>query len=157
LAKTNITEGAAAPDFTLPDADGIDWRLSDRRGTTVVLLFYPRDNTPVCTRQLCSVRDHWSDYQATGAEVIAVSSDSVESHKNFARKYSLPLRLLSDLGGKVSTEYGMNSWVPGRAARGVVVIDKEGKVAYHKVQPLSLFRPSDEDVLQAIKDAGQGK
>ena len=154
MGKTNITEGSAAPDFTLPDSDGIDWRLSDRRGTTVVLLFYPRDNTPVCTRQLCSVRDHWSDYQATGAEVIAISSDSVESHKNFARKYSLPLRLLSDVGGKVSTEYSMNSWVPGRSARGVVVIDKKGKIAYHKVQPLSLFRPADEDVLEAIRKAG---
>lgn len=127
------------------------WRLSERLGETVVLLFYPRDNTPVCTRQLCSVRDHWSDYQATGAEIVGISSDSVESHKNFLRKYSLPLRLLSDVGGKVSSQYGMSSWVSGRAARGVVVIDREGKIAYHKVQPLSLFRPADHDVLEAIR------
>lgn len=155
MGKTNLTEGSAAPDFTLPDADGTDWRLSEHVGTTVVLLFYPRDNTPVCTRQLCSVRDHWSDYQETGAEVIAISSDSVESHKQFAEKHSLPLRLLSDVGGKVSTQYGMNSWVPGRAARGVVVIDKEGRIAHHKVQPLSLFRPADDDVLEAIRKAGK--
>jgi thioredoxin-dependent peroxiredoxin len=154
MGKTNVGEGSPAPDFSLPDAEGAEWRLSEHLGTTVVLLFYPRDNTPVCTRQLCSVRDHWSDYQETGAEVIAISSDSVESHKNFARKHSLPLRLLSDIGGKVSTQYGMNSWVPGRAARGVVVIDKDGRIAHHKVQALSLFRPADDDVLEAIRKAG---
>ena len=145
--------GEAAADFTLKDGDGNDWRLSDHRGNTVVLLFYPGDNTPVCTRQMCSVRDHWSEYQATGAEVVGISTDTVESHQGFAEKHSLPLRLLSDPDGKVSAEYGMKSWLPGRSARGVVVIDKKGKVAYSKVQPLSLFRPADQDVLDAIRKA----
>ena len=142
-----------ALDFSLKDGDGSNWTLSDRRGKTVVLLFYPGDNTPVCTRQMCSVRDHWSEYQATGAEVIGISTDTVESHQGFAEKHSLPLRLLSDPDGKVSAQYGMKSWLPGRSARGVVVIDKEGKIAYSKVQALSLFRPADEDVLQAIRQA----
>lgn len=135
----------------LSDSEGVEWRLSAHQGKNVVLLFYPRDNTPVCTRQLCSVRDHWSEYQATGAEIVGISSDPVESHKEFARKYSLPLRLLSDLGGNVSAQYGMQSWIKGRSARGVVVIDKKGKIAYIKVQALSLFKPADEDVLAAIK------
>jgi len=100
------------------------------------------------------VRDHWSEYQATGAEVAGISTDTVESHKGFAEKNELPLRLLSDPDGKVSAAYGMKSWLPGRAARGIVVIDKDGKIAYQKVQALSLFRPSDEDVLAAIKLAG---
>ena len=143
-----------APDFKLKDGDGNDWALSHHRGRTVVLLFYPGDNTPVCTAQLCSVRDHWSEYQATGAEVVGVSTDSVESHKGFAEKNELPLRLLSDPDREVSTAYDMKSWLPGRSARGVVVIDKEGKVAYLKAQPLSLFKPADEDVLAAIKAAG---
>ena len=145
--------GSKAPDFTLNDGDGNNWNLSDHRGTTVVLLFYPGDNTPVCTRQMCSVRDHWSEYQATGAEVVGISTDTVESHQGFAEKHSLPLRLLSDPDGKVSAQYDMKSWLPGRSARGVVVIDKDGKIAYSKVQPVSLFRPADEDVLQAIKQA----
>lgn len=145
--------GDAAPDFTLKDGDGNDWSLMDQRGKTVVLLFYPGDNTPVCTKQLCSVRDHWSEYQTTGAEVVGISTDSVESHERFAEKYELPLKLLSDPDGGVSAKYGMKSWLPGRAARGVVVIDKEGKIAYHKVQPISLLRPADEDVLNAIRDA----
>jgi peroxiredoxin Q/BCP len=146
--------GNTATDFTLKDGDGNDWTLSNYKGHTVVLLFYPGDNTPVCTRQLCSVRDHWSEYQATGAEVVGISTDTAESHKGFAEKNELPLRLLSDPDGKVSSAYGMKSWLPGRSARGVVVIDREGKIAYHKVQALSLFRPADEDVLEAIRKAG---
>lgn len=146
--------GDKAPDFTLTDGDGKDWALSNYKGRTVVLLFYPGDNTPVCTAQLCSVRDHWSEYQATGAEVVGISTDTVESHKGFAEKNQLPLRLLADTDRRVSTMYDMKSWLPGRSARGVVVIDKMGKIAYHKAQPVSLFRPADEDVLAAIAKAG---
>lgn len=146
--------GSEAPDFTIKDGDGKPWSLSDHRGRVAVLLFYPGDNTPVCTAQLCSVRDHWSEYQATGAEVVGISTDSVASHKGFAEKNELPLRLLSDTDGKVSAAYGMKSWLPGRSARGVVVINKEGKIAYHKVQALSLFKPADSEVLAAIAKAG---
>lgn len=146
-----MDQGSIAPNFTLSDGEGIEWTLSDHLGKVVVLMFYPRDNTPVCTKQLCSVRDHWSEYQETGAEVVGISSDSVESHKGFAEKYSLPFRLLADSGGKISSTYGAASWISGRAARGVVVIDREGKIAYHKIQPISLFRPADDDVLAAIK------
>ncbi len=145
-----MKNGALAPDFTLVDGDGNNWTFSDHKGKPVVLLFYPADNSPVCTAQLCSVRDHWSEYQATGAEVVGISTDSVESHKGFAEKNELPLRLLADADGKVSATYGMKSWIPGRSARGVVVIDGDGKAVYHKVQTVSLFKPSDDDVLAAI-------
>lgn len=146
--------GSKAPEFTLRDGNGSEWSLGNYIGRTVVLLFYPGDNTPVCTAQLCSVRDHWSEYQATGAEVVGISTDTVESHAGFAEKNQLPLRLLSDPDGKVSASYDMKSWLPGRSARGVVVIDKSGKIAYHKVQAISLFKPSDADVLSAIAKAG---
>ena len=154
MEGSNAQVGNAAPNFTLADGNGAEWQLSEHRGKTVLLLFYPRDDTPVCTRQLCSVRDHWSDYESTGAEVVAISSDSVESHKKFAAKHSLPIRLLADHDGRVSKQYGMASWVPGRSARGIVVIDKDGKIAYEKVQPLSIFRPKDDEVLEAIRKAG---
>lgn len=142
-----------APDFTLKDDSGNEWNLADQKGKTVVLLFYPGDNTPVCTKQLCSVRDNWEDYQKTGAEVVGISTDTAESHKDFAAKHDLPLTLLSDASGEVSAEYGMKSWLPGRSARGVVVIDKEGIIRHHQVQSLSLFRPKDDEVLAAIKKA----
>lgn len=147
--------GEPAKEFTLKDADGDDWRLCDHRGRVVVLIFYPADNSPVCTAQMCSVRDHWSEYQATGAEVVGISTDSVESHRGFAEKNQLPLKLLADTDRKVSEMYGMKSWLPGRSARGVVVIDREGRIAYHKVEPISLFRPADADVLAAIKSIDQ--
>jgi peroxiredoxin Q/BCP len=148
-----MTIGDTAPDFTLKDGDGNDWTLSDRRGKVVVLMFYPGDDTPVCTKEMCSVRDHWSDYQATGAEVVGISTDSVDSHEKFSEKYDLPLRLLSDGEGKVRDLYGANSLLPGRTARAEFVIDAAGKLAYQKVRPIGLFRPSDDDVLTAIKAA----
>ena len=145
--------GEKAPDFTLKDGDGNDWKLSEQHGKIVVLLFYPGDNTPVCTKQLCSVRDNWEDYQKTGAEVVGISTDSAESHNKFAEKYDLPLTLLSDEKGELLEKYDMKSWLPNRSARGVVVIDKNGKIAYHKVQSLSLLRPKDDEVLEAIEKA----
>ena len=145
--------GEKAPDFTLKDLNGEDWNLRDHAGKIVVLLFYPGDNTPVCTAQLCSVRDNWSDYQATGAEVVGISTDSADSHKSFADQHSLTLNLLADEKGEVVEKYEMKSWLPGRSARGVVVVDKNGNLAYHKVQSLSLFKPSDDEVLDAIRQA----
>jgi peroxiredoxin Q/BCP len=152
--QTGTQIGDRAPDFTLADARGEEWRLSDKRGKVVVLLFYPGDETPVCTKQLCSVRDRWEDYAATGAEVVGISTDSAASHEKFAAHHELPLRLLADVKGEVSKAYDALSWFPGRSARAVVVIDASGLIAYRKVQPLSLFRPKDDEVLDAIRDAG---
>lgn len=145
--------GVPAPDFTLKDGDGKDWKLADKRGSVVVLLFYPGDETPICTRQMCSVRDRWEDYSATGAEVVGLSTDSVESHKKFAEHHELPLRLLSDSSGEVANLYGARSLIPGKVARSVFVIDAEGVIRYRDVRRLGLLRPKDDEVLQAIEDA----
>jgi peroxiredoxin Q/BCP len=142
--------GARAPDFTLPDGEGQPWRLSDQLGKVVVLLFYPGDETPICTKQMCSVRDRWEDYAATGALVVGISTDTVESHKKFAEHHGLPLRLLADADGLVSRAYGARSLLPGRTARSVFVIDAEGILRHRKVQPLGLFRPKDDDILKEI-------
>jgi len=150
-----IQEGSTAPDFALQDGDGANWRLSDQRGKVVVLLFYPGDETPICTRQMCSVRDRWEDYAATGAEVVGISTNSVESHKSFAAHHELPLRLLADVDRKVADLYGANSMIPGKVARSVFVIDPQGVLSYRDVRPLGLFRPKDDDIIAAIKSAGQ--
>ncbi len=149
----SIEIGNRAPDFALTDQFGGEWRLSAQTGKTVVLLFYPADNTPVCTKQMCAVRDNWADYQATGAEVVGISTDSAQSHQKFAAKYDLPLRLLADEAGEVTKTYDVKSWLPNRSARAVVVIDKNGTIRHHKVQNLSILRPKDDDILQAIKKA----
>jgi peroxiredoxin Q/BCP len=145
--------GARAPDFTLQDGNGEQWRLSEQRGKIVVLLFYPGDETPICTRQMCSVRDRWDDYATTGAEVVGISTDSVESHKEFAEHHELPLRLLSDPSGGVSNLYGARSLIPGKVARSVFVIDGNGIIRYRDVRPLGLFRPKDDEVIAAIREA----
>jgi peroxiredoxin Q/BCP len=146
-------EGSPAPDFALRDGDGAKWRLSEQRPKIVVLLFYPGDETPICTRQMCSVRDRWADYAATGAEVVGLSTNTVDSHKNFAEHHNLPLRLLADSEGKVADAYGARSLIPGKVARSVFVIDRNGVIRYRDVRPLGLFRPRDDDIIQAIRDA----
>src|SRR5678815_3968136 len=131
--------GTPAPDFTLPDGKGASWKLSEQRGKVVVLLFYPGDETPICTRQMCSVRDRWDEYAATSAEVVGISADSVESHQKFADNHKLPLRLLSDGDQKVANLYGARSLIPGKVARSVFVIDAQGIIRHRKVQPLGLL------------------
>lgn len=150
---TSLQVGERAPDFKLRDGNDDQWSLADHRGKTVVLLFYPGDETPICTKQMCSVRDRWEDYSSTGAEVVGISTDSVESHKKFAEHHQLPLRLLSDASGEVAKQYGAQSLIPGKVARSVFVIDREGVVRYRDVRPLGLFRPKDDDVLKAITAA----
>jgi len=151
--SATATVNAPAPDFTLKDGNAADWRLSDHRGKVVVLLFYPGDETPVCTRQMCSLRDRWDDYLATGAEVVGISSDSIESHKKFAEHHDLPLRLLSDSDGTVSRLYGARSLIPGRVARAIFVIDAKGMLRYSDVRPIGLFKPKDDDNIAAIRAA----
>jgi len=146
-------EGKTAPDFVLQDSGGAPWRLSDQRGKVVVLLFYPGDETPICTRQMCSVRDRWEDYAATGAEVVGISTNTVDSHKRFAEHHDLPLRLLADVDRKVADLYGAQSLIPGKVARSVFVIDARGIVRHRDVRPLGLFRPKDDDVIAAIRKA----
>jgi len=151
MTKPNLN--SPAPDFSLPDGEGNQWRLFEHRGKVVVLLFYPGDETPICTAQLCSVRDRWEDYVATGAEVVGISKDSVESHRKFAEHHELPLRLLSDLNGEVSELYGARSLIPGKVARSVFVIDPQGILRYADVRPLGLFKPKDDATIAEIRAA----
>lgn len=140
--------GQMAPAIDLPDGDGKRWRLVDHRGKIVVLLFYPGDETPVCTKQLCSVRDNWERYVETGAEVIGINTDSVEKHRSFVANHKLPLRLLSDANEMVVRAYDMKGLFGTR--RGVVVIDPKGYINYRRVV-VPVFRPSDDEVIQAIR------
>lgn len=153
MNKQKAQVGAEAEDFTLRDGAGAEWRLNDHRGKVVVLLFYPGDETPVCTRQMCSLRNHWPDYAATGAEIVGISTDSVESHRSFAKNHSLPLRLLSDPERKVADSYGARSLIPGKVARSVFVIDANGRIRHRDVRPIGLFRPKDDEIIKAIREA----
>lgn len=141
--------GCLAPDFELKDAADQAWRLADQRGKPVGLIFYPKDETPVCTRQMCSMRDRWQDYEATGAEVVGVSVGSVESHRKFAAHHNLPQRLLADEHGEVTKLYRVQALFGG-SQRAVVVIDKDGIIRSH-TSVFPIFRPSDDEVIAAIR------
>ncbi|MDO4270648.1 MAG: thioredoxin-dependent thiol peroxidase [Eubacteriales bacterium] len=131
--------GTKAPDFTLNDKNGTPVRLSDFLGKKVVLYFYPKDNTPGCTRQACAFAQHYGDFEASNAAVIGVSKDSAASHLKFADKYELPFVLLSDPEHAVIEAYG--AWqekkLYGKVGMGVVrstyLIDEQGVI--EKVMP----------------------
>jgi thioredoxin-dependent peroxiredoxin len=149
-----LEAGATAPDFTLPDQDGNEVTLSDLRGETIVLYFYPRADTPGCTTQACGVRDRSGEYDDAGARVIGVSPDEVEAIAKFAGKFDLEFTLLADADHAVAESYG--AWgeksMYGKKYMGVqratFVIDPEGKIAkvFPKVQP----KKHDDLVLKAL-------
>jgi len=126
----SLSAGQPAPDFTLPGANG-DVRLSDYQGDkAVVLYFYPKDGTPVCTREACHFRDAYEDFTGAGAEVIGVSTDSAASHDEFSKEHRLPFVLLSDPGGKVAKQYGVAKTLGLLPGRVTFVIDKTGTVRH---------------------------
>jgi thioredoxin-dependent peroxiredoxin len=138
-----VAEGQPAPDFELTSDSGETVRLSDLRGKPVVLYFYPKDDTPGCTTQACSIRDEWSEFERAGAVVLGVSPDSEGSHAKFRQKYGLPFTLLADPDHQLAEQYGF--WVEKRnygkkymgVERSTVVIDSEGNVArvFRRVKP----------------------
>ncbi|MCI6248070.1 MAG: thioredoxin-dependent thiol peroxidase [bacterium] len=138
-----LTPGTPAPDFTLPDQSGNPVRLSDFRGKTVVLYFYPKDNTPGCTRQACAFAAAYEAFRSRNAVVIGVSKDSAASHQRFAAKYDLPFVLLSDPERQAIEAYGVwqEKKMCGKVSMGVVrstyVIDGDGVIrhALPKVKP----------------------
>jgi peroxiredoxin Q/BCP len=138
-----LSPGDAAPDFELPADDGSTVRLADLRGKRVVLYFYPKDDTPGCTAQACSLRDAQADFDRVGAIVLGVSPDSVESHAKFRDKYALGFRLLSDRDHSAADAYG--AWGEktnyGKTSMGIIrsafVIGEDGKIvlAKYNVKP----------------------
>ncbi len=131
-----IEIGKKAPDFTLNDQDGNSRKLSDYRGKPVVLYFYPKDDTPGCTKEACSFRDNIDSFKKKGIEVLGVSADDEISHIKFRKKYDLPFDLLADTEKKAVEKYGV--WVEknmyGRKkwgiARKTFIIDPDGKIAH---------------------------
>lgn len=151
-----LEAGASAPDFILPDQDGNEVSLSELRGETIVLYFYPHADTPGCTTQACGVRDRRIDYRAAGARVLGVSPDSVEDVKKFAAKFDLDFTLLADADHAVADAYG--AWVEksmyGKKYMGVqratFIVDPNGKIA--KVFPKVSPKTHDEVVLEALAE-----
>lgn len=137
------TIGSEAPGFTLQDQNGKEHSLSSYKGKWVLIYFYPKDDTPGCTKQACAIRDAWAEFEKMNCIVLGISTDGEKSHKKFEEKYTLPFTLLADTEKTVVHAYGV--WAPkkfmGREFLGTLrtsfVIDPEGKIAkvYEKVKP----------------------
>jgi peroxiredoxin Q/BCP len=126
-----LQPGDPAPDFTLPDGDGKMVSLADFRGRNeVVLFFYPKDNTPGCTREACSFRDSFEAFCDAGAEVIGISSDSGDSHRQFAQRFRLPFVLLSDPEGTARARYGVAKTLGILPGRVTFLIDRQGIIRF---------------------------
>jgi peroxiredoxin Q/BCP len=124
-----VEEGKPAPDFELESDSGETVKLSDLRGKPVVLYFYPKDDTPGCTRQACGIRDFYGEFERAGAVVLGVSADTQASHERFKSKYSLPFTLLADPEHRLAEPYGVGKEGKRSYERSTFVIDAEGNVA----------------------------
>ena len=150
-----LSDGEAAPDFTLTSDAGESVSLSDFRGRPVVLYFYPRDDTPGCTKQARGIGDTWGEFERSGAVVLGVSADSAKSHAKFREKYGLPFTLLADEDHAVAEQYG--TWVEKNFAgkkymgieRSTFVIDEDGNIA----KIMRRVKPNEHagDVLEALR------
>jgi peroxiredoxin len=142
--------GSVAPDFTLPSTGG-QITLSERlKNRAVLLVFYPGDDTPVCTRQLCDYRDHLADFEGLGVDVLAINPQPLASHERFAKKHGLSFPLLSDDGGRVCKSYGAVGLL-GMTKRALVLIDRSGRIRWRHTD-LPIFRRSAEELRSKISE-----
>lgn len=152
-----LAAGSAAPDFELSDQDGDIHSIEDYRGQWVVLYFYPKDDTPGCTTEACEFRDNIFAFREKNSQILGVSLDDEESHKEFSEKHGLPFPLLADSQGNVADAYGVKSRMMGItvAKRQTFLIDPDGNIArhYEKVDPEAHSKQvlADLDLLQSTR------
>jgi thioredoxin-dependent peroxiredoxin len=156
---SGIQVGDKAPDFSLPSQSGAEVRLRDRLGQRVIVLyFYPKDDTPGCTKEACAFRDSYEVFTDAGADVIGISSDSVDKHATFAGRHSLPFTLLSDQGAKVRKSYGVPSVLGLLPGRVTYVIDQAGTVRSIINSMTQIDHHINEalDMVRKLQDGEQG-
>ena len=155
--KLKLKEGDPAPDFTAPTNGGGTLTLSELRGKNVVLFFYPKDNTPGCTKEVCGIRDNFAELKKLGVVVLGVSTDSVKSHDKFVEKFQLPYTLVADVDKKIVEAYGV--WGPQTfmgikytgTTRATFLIGPDGKIRriWPKVKP----QEHAAEILEAVRAA----
>jgi len=152
--ELTLKEGDPAPDFSAPASGGSTIALADLRGKNVILYFYPKDDTPGCTKEACAFRDHFAEFKKKGAVVLGVSTDPVKAHDKFVEKYKLPFTLLADVDKKIVNDYGVwgEKTFMGRKYLGVYrvtfLIDPEGRIK--KIWPQVKPGEHAQEVLAAL-------
>ncbi|HEY8638501.1 MAG TPA: peroxiredoxin [Solirubrobacteraceae bacterium] len=150
MAKVDI--GDAAPDFELEGTEGA-FKLSEHRGERVVLLFYPGDETPVCTKQFCSYRDNQADMAQLGATIVGISAQDLDSHRRFTEHHGLTVPLLADADKAVAKAYGVTAPIVG-TRRAVFVVDEEGIIRHRHVHALGLDFQATDELREALDKLG---
>ena len=135
-----------APPFVLQDSDGNSFNLEAQAGRKILLVFYPGDNTPVCTAQLCDYRDGIEAFQGLGVDVVGISNDSAESHRKFSQKHHFPFTLLT----AVAALYGSRGMLGIK--RSVFLVDESGVIRYMHIESLPVFRRKREELIEVIKN-----
>jgi peroxiredoxin Q/BCP len=139
-----------APPFVLQDSDGNSFNLEAQAGRKILLVFYPGDNTPVCTAQLCDYRDGIEAFQGLGVDVVGISNDSAESHRKFSQKHHFPFTLLTDADRAVAALYGSRGMLGIK--RSVFLVDESGVIRYMHIESLPVFRRKREELIEVIKN-----
>ncbi|MEE4216412.1 MAG: peroxiredoxin [Xanthomonadales bacterium] len=143
-----LNTGDKAPLFALQDDQGETFELEQHLGEKILLVFYPGDDTPVCTRQLCDYRDGIEAFEGLGVSVVGISGDSGESHRKFREKHDLPFTLLSDPDLSVAAQYDSKGMLGMK--RSVFLVDEQGVIRYRHVESVAVFRRKREELLEAI-------
>jgi peroxiredoxin Q/BCP len=138
-----------APQFSLPDSEGNTFSLADQAGRKTLLVFYPGDNTPVCTKQLCDYRDGIEAFEGLGVDVVGISNDNAETHREFSQKHRLPFRLLTDADLEVAGQYDSKGLMGMK--RSIFLVDETGVIRYRHVESVPLFRRKREELLEVIE------
>jgi peroxiredoxin Q/BCP len=147
--------GDKAPDFSLPASDGNTYSIKQYKGNSnIVLVFYPGDETPTCTKQLCDYRDGWGQFKKYDATVLGISTNDMAAHKSFVNKYDFQFPLLEDKDLKVCKAYDvmMLGGLIRMTQRAVFIIDKEGVIRYKHVEVLPIFRRTKEELLKKLAE-----
>ncbi len=150
-----LTISDTAPDFELMDEQGQPFRLSDQRGEKLLLVFYPGDDTPVCTKQMCDYRDGVEAFTDLGVRVVGISNDDADSHRKFKAKHGLPFTLLTDDDLQVASQYGSKGLLGMK--RSVWLLNEDGRILYCHVESLALFRRKREEILEALREEGENE
>lgn len=145
----SLKVGNKVPDFSLVADNGKPYKLSSKIKNKTLLVFYPGDGTPVCTNQFADLRDNASKFDDLKVEIIGISTNDTKSHKSFKEKHKLPFTLLSDSEGSVAQDYDCYGWFGTK--RGVFLIDKDMELKYSRVESVSIFKRTSEELIESIK------
>lgn len=154
MKQTQLVIGGLAPDFKLPQLNGSEFHLAEAcKKKPIVLVFYPGDFTPVCTKQLCEYQENFEGFEQWGVQLIGLSRDSSEKHRSFTEKFGFSFPLLTDLKNAVAKDYGCGSpYMLGLVSRAICIIGTDQKLLYRYVEPLAVTRRTSQEIFKALEE-----